>query len=176
MTGLTNRRAFLDLVGREQSRAARYSQHTSFLVVDIDHFKRVNDVHGHLAGDAILRGVARALGRATRTTDIVCRWGGEEFVIALPQTDLEGALSAAERVRAEIEATSHALPAGSSLTVTASIGAASAATTPWTLEAVLAKADAALYEAKRAGRNRVCCEPVDEASPEALETGFRQAC
>ena len=176
LTGLTNRRAFLDLVRREQSHAARYSQHTSFLVVDIDHFKGVNDVHGHLAGDVILRGVARALCRATRTTDIVCRWGGEEFVVALPQTDLEGALSAAERVRAEIEATSHALPAGSSLTVTASIGAASAATTPWTLEAVLAKADAALYEAKRAGRNRVRCEPVDEASPEALDTGFRQAC
>jgi diguanylate cyclase (GGDEF)-like protein len=168
LTGLLNRRAFLDLVGREQARAARYGTPTSFLVVDIDHFKNVNDVHGHPAGDAVLRGIARTFEAATRTTDIVCRWGGEEFVVALPHTNGEDALLAAERIRARIEATAHELPGGGSLYVTASIGVATAASS-WSSEQMLGAADAALYEAKATGRNCVCLAgSVKRPAPRAL--------
>lgn len=154
LTGLLNRRAFLDLVTREHARSMRNGAPTSFLVVDIDHFKRVNDVHGHPAGDAVLTGVARVFAETTRATDVVSRWGGEEFVIALPQTDMRDAQSMAERVRAQLERTAHLLPGGASLMVTVSIGFATAYA-PWSIEQVLAAADAALYEAKSGGRNRV---------------------
>ena len=157
LTGLLNRRAFLELVVREQTRSDRYeyTTPTSFLIVDVDHFKSVNDLHGHPAGDAVLRGVARVFKTVTRTSDIVCRWGGEEFVVVLPHAHLEDAFVAAERIRAAIQAMTHELPGGGTLVVTASIGV-SFAIPPWSPEQMLAKADAALYEAKATGRNRVC--------------------
>jgi len=158
LTGLLNRRAFLELVAREQTRAARYNLPTTFLMVDIDHFKRINDVYGHPAGDAVLRGVARSFAGSTRTTDIICRWGGEEFVVALPHTDGDDALVAADRIRQRIEQATHDIPGGGSLSVTASIGLSTGVVGTWTVDEMLAAADEALYEAKHTGRNRVCSQ------------------
>ena len=175
LTGLLNRRAFLDLVERERARSERYgAAPMSLLVIDIDHFKNVNDVHGHPAGDAVLRNVARAFADATRATDIVCRWGGEEFVIAIPHTNLEEALVAAERIRARIEATSHELPGGGTLHVTASIGV-SAGVAAWSPEQLIAAADLGLYDAKTTGRNRVCAAPAEERFSEIAVEGLQRA-
>jgi diguanylate cyclase (GGDEF)-like protein len=159
LTGIMNRRAFLDSAAREQARSARHGHEISVLIVDVDHFKSVNDAHGHAAGDLVLRGVSGVLASATRRADILCRWGGEEFVVALPQTDLAGALVAAERIRSWIARTDHHLSSGATLGVTASIGVSSAPA-PWGIEEVVAAADIALYDAKHHGRNRVCASPV----------------
>jgi diguanylate cyclase (GGDEF)-like protein len=166
LTGMMNRRAFLDVAAREQARSTRHGYPLSVLLVDVDFFKRVNDTHGHPAGDAVLQAVARTLTATSRAADVACRWGGEEFVIALPQTELGGAVLAAERFRAAIERMSVTLPNGIVVELTASIGAASAAS-PWTLEPLLASADAALYAAKLAGRNRVSVAPPKDVSPAA---------
>lgn len=174
LTGLLNRRAFLALAESERARSERYGGPISFLMLDVDYFKSVNDVHGHSAGDAVLRGIARALEDTTRATDIVCRWGGEEFVIALPHTPLADALVVAERIRACVEATTHELPGGASLRVTASIGA-SAAVTTWSPDQLIGQADAALYEAKATGRNRVCTEGRAETLVEVPLDDLRRA-
>jgi two-component system, cell cycle response regulator len=154
LTGLLNRRAFLDNMEREHSRSTRHMYPLSVLLLDVDHFKRVNDTRGHAAGDAVLQGVAQVLTRVARRSDIVARWGGEEFVIALPQTGEAGARIAAERVRRAIAEATFPLPGGEGLGVTASIGAASALA-PWVTDAVIAAADEAMYAAKARGRNRV---------------------
>ncbi len=154
LTGLLNRRAFLDAAAREHARATRHALPVSVLLVDVDHFKNVNDTHGHAAGDAVLRGVATLVLSIARRSDLVARWGGEEFVIALPQTTEPGARVAAERLRRSISETAHTTPSGKSVTVTASIGIASA-DAPWKLEELLGRADQAMYAAKGRGRNRV---------------------
>jgi two-component system cell cycle response regulator len=154
LTGILNRRAFLDNVERERSRSTRHQYPLSVLLLDVDHFKRVNDTHGHAAGDAILQGVARVVTQVARRSDIVARWGGEEFVIALPQTGEAGARIAAERVRRAIAEADFLIPGGVVLHVTASIGASSALA-PWTSDALIAAADGAMYAAKARGRNRV---------------------
>jgi two-component system cell cycle response regulator len=155
LTGLLNRRAFLDAIERERARSDRHAFPLSLLLLDIDHFKRVNDGRGHAAGDAVLRGVARILASVARKSDFVARWGGEEFVLALPQTSEAGARVAAERVRRAVAAESHQMPdRGLPLTVTASIGAASAEA-PWSVDQLVTAADAAMYAAKARGRNRV---------------------
>jgi diguanylate cyclase (GGDEF)-like protein len=175
LTGLVNRRALLDLVTREQARAERSGLAASFLLVDIDHFKRVNDVHGHAAGDVVLRSVARMLHGATRATDLACRWGGEEFVVVLPETESAGALIVAERIRAHIAAEAHELPDGGALAVTVSIGVSTGAA-PWKVDERLAAADAALYEAKRAGRNRVVAADGYPVAPDVtLRPDLKQA-
>ena len=154
LTGLLNRRAFLDSLGRERSRSDRHVMPMSLLLLDVDHFKRINDRHGHAGGDAVLRGVAAALLRVARRSDYVGRWGGEEFVLALPQTGAAGARVAAERLRRSVGRTPHALPDGGETTVTVSIGIASSEA-PWTTEALIASADQAMYLAKERGRDRV---------------------
>lgn len=156
LTGLLNRRAFLDALERERSRADRHHFPVSLLLLDVDHFKSVNDRHGHAAGDAVLRGVAEVLRRVARRSDCVGRWGGEEFVLALPQTGGPGAEVAAERIRRGIARTPHALPGGAELKVTVSVGVASA-DSPWTPESLIAAADRAMYRAKEHGRDRVEC-------------------
>jgi two-component system cell cycle response regulator len=162
LTGLLNRRAFLDAIERERARSDRHAFPLSLLLLDIDHFKRVNDGRGHAAGDAVLRGVARILVYVARKSDFVARWGGEEFVVALPQTSEAGARVAAERVRRAVAADSHPMPdRGAPLTVTVSIGAASAEA-PWSVDQLISAADAAMYAAKARGRNRV--EVASEAS------------
>ena len=154
LTGLLNRRAFLAAVERERARSERYAQPFSLLLIDIDHFKVVNDRYGHAAGDEILKGVARVLTNTARRSDVVARWGGEEFVVALPQTGAAGARVAAERVRRAIALGTYRASEEGAFQVTGSVGFSSS-NGPWGLEAIMAAADAAMYKAKKAGRNRV---------------------
>lgn len=150
LTGLPNRRACEEAVAREVARASRENASVVFALFDIDEFKTVNDTHGHLVGDAVLRAVAGVLKRATRPFDVAGRWAGDELLAVLPGADLQGASLFAERIRAEVEALD-GLPCR--LTVSAGVAA-------WTrgqdVAAVLDRADRKLYDAKRAGRNRVC--------------------
>jgi diguanylate cyclase (GGDEF)-like protein len=125
------------------------------LVADLDDFKRVNDRHGHPVGDTALRHVGALLSQRLRQTDVCARWGGEEFLIALAQVPLEGALALAERQRAALEATPLVLPDGSQLELTISIGVANAVPADRTPAPLVQAADRALYDAKAAGRNRV---------------------
>jgi two-component system, cell cycle response regulator len=163
LTGLLNRRAFLDAIERERARSDRHAFPLSLLLLDVDHFKRVNDERGHAAGDAVLQGVARVLATVARKSDFVARWGGEEFVVALPQTSEAGARVAAERVRRAVAAETHAVPGGAErIQVTVSVGIASA-DAPWSVDKLVGAADAAMYTAKIAGRNRVAqASEVDE--------------
>ncbi len=153
LTNLLNRRAFLEIMERERARADRHAFALSLLLLDIDHFKAVNDSRGHAAGDAVLKGVGNVLVKVARRTDCVARWGGEEFVVALPQTGEAGARIVAERLRRAIAESSHVVPQGPPMTVTASIGISSAEA-PWKTESLVAAADAAMYAAKQRGRNR----------------------
>jgi two-component system, cell cycle response regulator len=170
LTGLMNRRAFLEAVERERVRVVRYKLPFSLVMIDIDHFKSVNDDHGHHAGDAVLRGVARLLQQLGRKSDIIGRWGGEELAIALPHTNQSGALVVAERVRAAIASSPQQVEPGHHITVTASIGVAST-DGEIDVDGLLLRADIALYRAKGAGRNRVLAEPADEAAPNDADAG-----
>lgn len=154
LTGLANRRHFDEQLRRVVAETDRFGGTCSLILADLDHFKDVNDHHGHDAGDAVLRHVAQVLGDAVRTVDLVARYGGEEIVVLLPQTSQEGAVELAERLRAGLEArpTSHN---GQALPITASFGIATyPVPVPYGDWLVLA-ADKALYEAKADGRNRV---------------------
>ncbi len=135
--------------------ANRYDQPLSCVSLDIDHFKSVNDTFGHGAGDVALKSTAQALSTATRTTDIVGRIGGEEFIVVAPNTDLENASILAERIRKRIEETVVKHNA-TELAVTVSLGLAGKQAGMENPEVLLSKADRALYQAKQTGRNRYC--------------------
>jgi diguanylate cyclase (GGDEF)-like protein len=154
LTGLANRRHGEEVLALEVARAQRFGGSVGFVVADLDGFKDVNDRHGHPTGDIALREFADVLRETVRDVDLVCRWGGEEFVLVLPGTDAEGAEQLAERVRATVRERVLVGPDGSRLVVTASFGVASypGASSPADL---LAHADRALYEAKRNGKDRV---------------------
>jgi diguanylate cyclase (GGDEF)-like protein len=154
LTGLPNRRAFEEGLAREIARAARASLPLAVLALDVDHFKRVNDAHGHPAGDEVLRTIAACLAQAARAGDLVGRVGGEEFAAALPGADLAQAREVAERIRARVAAEPVAAGAAA-VPVTVSIGVASLGADAADGPSLLARADARLYEAKRSGRNRV---------------------
>jgi two-component system, cell cycle response regulator len=132
------------------------------VMTDLDNFKAVNDVHGHPVGDTVLRKFARLLEGSVRDVDVAARWGGEEFVLILPETDLLGAAQLADRVRSRLEETTLLTPEGVPIVSTASFGVAAAGAEARTPEELIAAADAALYAAKRAGKNRVrqAGEPV----------------
>jgi diguanylate cyclase (GGDEF)-like protein len=165
LTGLKNRRAFDERLAEEFRRAQRYADPVSLIMVDLDHFKRVNDQYGHPFGDVVLRGAAEAIRSSTRDPDIPARYGGEEFAVILPKTHLQGALAVAERIWKNLGAREYPLPAqapegagaAGPLRVTASIGLAfypsKDISSP---ELLLRFADEALYQAKRAGRNTIC--------------------
>jgi diguanylate cyclase (GGDEF)-like protein len=154
LTGLLNRRAIEYLLDREDQRLQRFADPFSVLLVDIDHFKRINDRLGHAAGDVVLCTVARALQDKAREVDRVARYGGEEFCILLPHTLHDGALQAAERLRDAISQIN--IPWNDeSITVSISTGMACASEPGETLQSLLARADEALYQAKAEGRNRV---------------------
>jgi diguanylate cyclase (GGDEF)-like protein/PAS domain S-box-containing protein len=156
LTGLANRRCFDETLAAEWQRALRQQLPLSLLMVDIDHFKRYNDAHGHLGGDDCLRRVATAVASEMRANDLVARYGGEEFGVILPNQDLKGAASVAERIRKRVER----LHTG----ITVSIGAASViAEASGCPSALLAIADAALYKAKRQGRNRIATPLAETA-------------
>ncbi len=156
LTGLQNNRAFREAIDREAARAERFKHPLSLIILDLDDFKAVNDTHGHLQGDEVLRAVGRVLASEPRGIDQAARYGGEEFVVALPETGVAGALEVAERIRARLEAESiPMLEGGKAMRVTASLGTA---TMPGDADAVrdlFRAADEALYEAKRTGKNRV---------------------
>ncbi len=155
LTGLLNRRALEDRLKIEQQRAQRYGKAFSLMLLDIDHFKKVNDTYGHVAGDAVLKTLAAVLAQQTRDIDSVARYGGEEFVIVLPETDGSGAKIVAERIRKAVSSTPFALPDGREIDVTVSIGIACFPHSAGNIEAMLERADQALYLAKNTGRNRI---------------------
>jgi diguanylate cyclase (GGDEF)-like protein len=155
LTGLRNRRFAEWFLSRELERVRRHGNRLSALMIDIDHFKRVNDTHGHPVGDAALRHVGALMAGQLRKTDVAARWGGEEFLVALAQVPLEGALAFAERLRAAVEATPYRLPNGKPLELTVSIGVATAIHADAGADELVAAADRALYDAKRSGRNCV---------------------
>lgn len=158
LTGLLNRRAIEYLLDREDQRLQRFNDPFSVLLVDIDHFKRINDRLGHAAGDSVLCMVSRTLQAQAREVDRVARYGGEEFCILLPHTLHEGALQAGERLREAISQIN--IPWGDeSITVSISTGLACAHEPGETLQALLKRADEALYQAKAEGRNRVISAP-----------------
>ncbi|QEL64072.1 diguanylate cyclase [Oryzomicrobium terrae] len=154
LTGCANRGRFLDLLGSEFARAKRYGQPLAVLVADLDYFKRINDTHGHAAGDAALVAFARVVRSSLRSIDVLSRFGGEEFAILLPNTDQEAALQVAERVRALVDGIVITLP-GANLGFTASLGVAALTPADADIDALLARADRALYAAKADGRNCV---------------------
>ncbi len=154
LTGLFNRRGLSERLVEELSRARRYGAPLSLMMVDIDHFKHVNDTHGHAIGDLVIGHVARLLTKDRRVSDIVARYGGEELVLLLPHTPLDGALSLAERLRFQIENTP-CRTSGSQYHVTVSIGVALFEHGMREPADLLGAADHALYRSKREGRNRV---------------------
>jgi diguanylate cyclase (GGDEF)-like protein len=162
MTGASNRRHFMNLFSQEITRVRRTGQCLSLLMLDIDHFKKVNDTYGHPTGDEVIRKVADICRVGSREVDIVARLGGEEFAVLLPGTDEQGAIAVAERIRALIEGTTVPTPVNSALHFTASLGVAKLALDEPDQEALMARADAALYQAKMTGRNRVAYIPNKE--------------
>ncbi len=161
LTELYNHRHFHERIDQEIARGSRFGTVFSLIMVDLDHFKTYNDNYGHLAGDEVLRKVGRCIESSIRSVDLAFRYGGEEFTVVLPATRLNDAYKAAERIRKTIEAkaSTGATP------VTASLGISNWPMDGMTKEAVIGRADAALYQAKQAGRNRTCL------SSEVVKTG-----
>ncbi|NUO64174.1 MAG: diguanylate cyclase [Gemmatimonadaceae bacterium] len=156
VTQLLNRRALVERLSHEMERARRYSTPLALLMVDLDHFKNINDTHGHLVGDEALREVARLLQTGVRNVDIVARYGGEEFAIVLPETSHEGAVAFAERVRERVAQHDFASERLPSLQITVSVGVASVpAADIESVDDFFSRSDEALYRAKAAGRNQV---------------------
>jgi two-component system, cell cycle response regulator len=159
LTGLGNRRLFDARLHAEYLRAQRFGEPLSLLLLDLDHFKSVNDRHGHVVGDDLLRAVSVALGAEVRGVDLVCRYGGEEFAVLLPRTDMAGATAVARRLCEAVAATSTD-SYGERVGTTTSVGAATLPGDDIHDERDLVRAaDAALYRAKRNGRARVCAWP-----------------
>ncbi|MBI3584263.1 MAG: diguanylate cyclase [Nitrospinae bacterium] len=157
MTGLYNHRYFLERINEEFERTKRYKRSISIIMIDVDHFKKYNDTHGHPKGDEILKGVAKILKDTVRKSDTAARYGGEEFVIILPETGGEEALLVAEKLRGEVVA--HDFPGGETQPlgrVTISVGLASFTDGLKSFDELIKNADNALYHAKEEGRNRVC--------------------
>jgi diguanylate cyclase (GGDEF)-like protein len=151
LTGIANRRGIEREIGQEMLRLRRFQTPVSFVLFDIDHFKNINDSHGHGTGDEVLRLVAKSIANSVRDTDLVARWGGEEFLVVLPETSHAGALLCAEKIRAKVETVGQRV----GFTVTISGGVYQPGPGE-SINDLLTRADARLYEAKNKGRNRVC--------------------
>lgn len=160
LTGMFNRRFVMERLHEEHARFLRSGQTFAVIMMDLDHFKNINDTYGHAAGDAVLREVAQRLRQSVRSTDTLARMGGEEFVLLLPMNDIDGALVHAGRIRKCIANTPVTTESGD-IAVTVSLGVAEVLQPDRDAEAVVSRADAALYRAKAAGRNRA------EAAPRA---------
>ena len=154
LTHVHNKRYLLDFLDREIARARRFESPLSVLMLDIDHFKAVNDTHGHQAGDFVLERVAGAMKKLVRREQLLARYGGEEFCIVLPELDLAQVRAFCETVRQKIESDRHLFESTTELRVTISIGAAMLSGS-MERDDILSAADAQLYEAKKGGRNRV---------------------
>jgi two-component system, cell cycle response regulator len=160
LTGLHNRRHVEEYLARVASLARRNAEPIAVLIVDIDHFKSVNDGHGHDAGDAVLREVANRMTSNVRLEDMIGRWGGEEFLAVLPGTPAQGAAELAERLRQVVADEPCRLPDGGTIQVTVSLGCAASMLAD--AGPLVRSADAALYEAKELGRNRVVVAALDD--------------
>ena len=160
LTGLANRYALDILLDQQTREISRHGSELSAIMLDIDHFKTLNDSRGHLAGDEILRSIATTLKESLRSSDIACRWGGEEFLIILTNTDLAAASMVACTLRDRIEKKHFAFD-GNPILVTVSAGVAAYRANE-TRESFISRADALLYQAKNEGRNRVCSEHDDK--------------
>jgi diguanylate cyclase (GGDEF)-like protein len=178
LTGLNNYRFMLQRLDDEIERARRFGRTLSLLMLDADDFKLFNDTHGHVAGDAALAELAAVMQKAVRDIDVVCRYGGEEFAVLLPETDADGAFVAAEKMREAIA--SHDFPDSDgdpNQRITVSIGFSTFPSPAADREALLRQADDALYAAKRGGRNRVRASgdsvqaPYAAGRPERRKTG-----
>jgi diguanylate cyclase len=170
LTGLSNRRNFEMVLEREIDRVARAGEPALLLVLDIDHFKRVNDTHGHASGDEVIKAVATAIQQAVRAMDTVARIGGEEFGVVLPNCPSSFGPTVAERIRSLVEATLVPISMTEKLQVTVSLGGAYAP--QWVRSSPLLwveRADRQLYRAKAEGRNRACFEPQHESVVSADE-------
>ena len=166
LTGLTNHRTFQVRLDEQLAQAKRYGKRLSLILCDIDHFKAVNDTHGHPVGDVVLKGVARTLQKEARTTDVVARYGGEEFAIVMPETDAAGAAVIAERIRERVKALRFDAGAGT-LQITLSLGIAAVPDDAATKAQLVERADACLYHAKRSGRDRTVSASSLRAPPPA---------
>jgi diguanylate cyclase (GGDEF)-like protein len=179
LTGLANRRSFELALAREIDRVARAGEPALLLVLDIDHFKRVNDTHGHASGDLVLKAVGKALLECVRPMDMVARTGGEEFAIVMPNCPSAFGEAVAERVRRRIEAMPVSIGLSQQIHVSVSVGGAFAPQWVRSSPALwIERADVQLYRAKAQGRNQVCLEPsavsVVSAEEKALLFGISQ--
>lgn len=161
LTGLSNRRSVVGGLYEEVERARRYKRDLCCIMMDIDCFKKLNDTYGHQAGDEVLRVMGEIMKSISRSSDLAGRYGGEEFIVLLPETDIEGAMAAAEKMRSEIEKTEIAISEDKKIRITASFGVSRLCTEddmPLEKKAadLVGRADMALYKAKAEGRNRVC--------------------
>lgn len=166
LTGVYNRRAFDDVAREELSRWQRGRDPLALLIIDADHFKKVNDTFGHGTGDIVLQTLARTIQDQVRELDVVARLGGEEFVVILPSTDVSGARAAAERIRQSVERLRVPAPEDKIVRFTVSVGIAEASRDAASVELLLHRADDALYEAKRRGRNRSVVSHADDGAQE----------
>ncbi|WP_431857069.1 GGDEF domain-containing response regulator [Azospirillum sp.] len=162
LTGALNRGRFMARAANEVMRALRYARPLSAIMLDIDHFKKVNDTHGHATGDEAIRSVVRVCRSLVRGADILGRLGGEEFAILLPETPPQGAVLLAERLRRALAVTEVRIPGGVGVTFTVSVGVSALKPGEESVSALLARADEALYRAKNGGRNRVVCDETLE--------------
>jgi diguanylate cyclase (GGDEF)-like protein/PAS domain S-box-containing protein len=154
LTGICNRRYFVAQAEQEMRRARRFDRPVSVMMLDLDHFKPINDRHGHAVGDAVLQGVVRRAGESLRQSDQLARFGGEEFAAILPETNLASAMEVAERLRLHL-AERPIIAAGTAVPCTVSIGVAEMQTNDVSIDNLLRRADEALYRAKEQGRDRV---------------------
>ena len=162
MTGLLNRKAFADHAQQTCARAALNQRGVAMLYLDLDGFKTINDTYGHEIGDKFLVEVARRLSAGLHPGDVPGRWGGDEFIVLLPETPAIGALDAAEKIRAAVEANALAID-GQLVKTTVSVGVASYPEDGSTLDLMLAHADRNMYQAKLGGRNRVIYQTVADS-------------
>jgi diguanylate cyclase (GGDEF)-like protein len=160
LTGALTRRAFEVEVTREYRRNRRHRRDLSVIVVDVDHFKKINDNYGHAAGDLVLKNVVLQIKQSLRDVDFLSRLGGEEFVVGLPETHAEGAIIVAERLRETIAGMA-IVSNGDSISVTASFGIAGLNQADRDWKQMLGRADVALYRAKQEGRNRCVCHQAE---------------
>lgn len=165
LTGLFNRRYLDEKLPQEAEKSQRTGHPLSAIIVDLDHFKHVNDTYGHAIGDLVLRHVATLLDQRAESSDTIARYGGEEFVVIASDRDLDAAKRLGEDIRLGVAGEQIALPDGRTLTVTTSLGIATL-TAHESASHLLQRADEALYEAKRTGRNRACISsPIEPAGP-----------
>jgi diguanylate cyclase (GGDEF)-like protein len=167
LTQLKNRRAITEVIRREESRVRRGQPYLSFILCDLDHFKAINDTKGHDVGDVVLKSVSKTLAACMRDVDFVARWGGEEFLAVLPDTNSEGAKLVAERIRSRIEGEMVEVRGMEAFNVTMTLGVATVLPGEGAEQAIV-RADAALYEGKHGGRNRVVLAPAPAEVPESV--------